>query len=392
MGVRVGSWDCSYCKTESIPGYVYDCLGCGHPRPRGVKFYLLPDAPYTTPEQKNLMGTDPNWYCSSCESGNKDENSRCWNCGAPRGFDSVQHERRVYQPGEAPSSTAEAVVMEKTVSPEPEIEYAPEDDPYNPQMSYSVPEVNSSSSCMQSEDFSPIIEVENKTPWPKYSLIAAGILSVLLLVYFFFIRTTEQIATVEGFSWSRSVAIEEYQTFHEEGWSIPFGGRVTGSTVRQSGTVKITDGWHSEDVPDTCYETVHHSQTCSQDDGNGGFSDVDCSYDTSEPYSCSKTIQVEDYHYDPVYDTWYFYDIERWTVISKHPTSGQDHKPYYDQVQPSGDKQRRVEEQGDYTVYFVCDGIDPFDRKYDLSLWNTFDYGQEHVVKINAFKIVLEVK
>jgi hypothetical protein len=339
------------------------------------------------------MGTDPNWYCSSCESGNKDENDRCWNCGAPRGSDSVQHERRVYQPGEAPSSTEEAEEMAKTVLPEPEIEQVIEDDPYNPQPSYSEVEEYSSSSYMQSEDYSPPVAWdENKIPWLKYSLIAAGVLSVLLLVYLFFIRTTEHVATVEGFSWSRIVAIEEYQTFHEEGWSVPFGGRETGSSIRQSGTVKVSDGWHSEQVADTCYKTVHHSQTCSRDDGNGGFSDVDCSYDTTESYSCTKTIQVEDYHYDPVYDTWYSYDIERWTVISRYPTSGQDRSPYYDPVQPVGDKQRRVEDRGVYTVYFVCEGIDPFDRKYDLAEWNTFDYGQEHLIKVNAFKVVLEVK
>jgi hypothetical protein len=283
--------------------------------------------------------------------------------------------------------------MAKTVLPEPEIEQVIEDDPYNPQPSYSEVEEYSSSSYMQSEDYSHTVAWdENKIPWLKYSLIAAGVLSVLLLVYLFFIRTTEHVATVEGFSWSRIVAIEEYQTFHEEGWSVPFGGRETGSSIRQSGTVKVSDGWHSEQVADTCYKTVHHSQTCSRDDGNGGFSDVDCSYDTTESYSCTKTIQVEDYHYDPIYDTWYSYDIERWTVISRYPTSGQDRSPYYDPVQPVGDKQRRVEDRGVYTVYFVCEGIDPFDRKYDLAEWNTFDYGQEHLIKVNAFKVVLEVK
>lgn len=391
MAVQVGSWDCSYCTNTKIPGYIYDCPGCSHPRSKDVSFYLLPGAPIATVEQEKLMGNDPNWYCGSCDSGNKDENDRCWNCGSPRGSDSVQHEKRVFQPGQAPKSTSEAKAAKNYVSAQPTKQYVPTDDPYNPPIPVSIPASREIEDVpMANRYFSGM--VGERKPWLKYGLIGSAVVAVLLAIFFLFIRTTERTATITDFSWSRNVAIEEYQTFHEGGWSIPVGGRQTGYETRQSGTEKVHDGYHNEDVSDTCYRSVHVSKTCTQDNGNGGFSSVDCSYDTTESYSCTKTIQVEDYHYIPVYDTWFFYDIERWTVISNHSTSGTDHEPYYDSVQPVGDKQRRVENAGTYTAYFECDGIKPFQRNYDLNTWLGFDYHQAHKIKVNALKIVLEVK
>ena len=55
MVTKVGRWDCPYCKTKGNPGYEYECSGCEHPRPLGIKFYLPEDAPIATPEQKTKL-------------------------------------------------------------------------------------------------------------------------------------------------------------------------------------------------------------------------------------------------------------------------------------------------------------------------------------------------
>ena len=389
MATKVGAWDCPYCGAKGNPGYEYECSGCEHPRPLGIKFYLPENAPYATPEQKAKMGSDPNWYCAYCQSGNRSSETKCWKCGAARGSDSVQHVTRVYRGNDIPRSAEEAAAMEKSVSAEPqERSVSRNDDPYNPPIAdYKSPYQNQS----------PVVGglgalEDNRRKWFVTSGAILGILAVLFCVYFFFIRTTEHTAVVSGFSWSQNVVIEEYQTHHKEGWSIPVGGRETGSTIRQSGTVKVHDGYHYETVSDTCYRSVTVDRTCTSDDGNGGFSEYSCSYTSSEPYSCTKQEEVEDYHYDPVYSLWYSYDVDEWTAISDHPTSGNDHKPYFDPAQPVGNLQRRIEQQGTYTVHFACDGLNPFDRTYDLATWQTFDYQQQHKIEVNALKVILEVK
>lgn len=48
MTRRLGAWDCPYCSTKQILGNVFDCPGFGHPRPRGIQFYQIPDGPFVT--------------------------------------------------------------------------------------------------------------------------------------------------------------------------------------------------------------------------------------------------------------------------------------------------------------------------------------------------------
>lgn len=394
MATKVGSWDCPYCGHKGNLGYEYECAGCEHPRPKGIRFYLPENAPVATPEQKAKMGNDPNWYCAYCECGNKDTENRCWKCGAPRGSDSVQHRTRVYVGNDIPRSVEEAELMEKMVSPEAEKSYIPDEDPYNPAISESEENTPDQSITLSefSEDVSDDeVKAERKKRWVIVGSALVALL-VLLGIYFFFIRTTEQTAVVDGFSWSQNVVIEEYQTHHKEGWTIPIGGRETGSDIRQSGTERISDGYHMETRMDTCYRPITVHQTCTRDNGNGSFDPYDCSYLSEEPYSCPKDFPVEDYHYEPVFSVWYFYDIDEWTMIGNYPTSGNDRSPYFDDAQPSGDLQRRIEQTGTYTVYFSSEDLEPFSRTYDVETWRMFDYGQKHKIIVNAFKIVLEVK
>ncbi|HOX95779.1 MAG TPA: hypothetical protein PLI45_00140 [Candidatus Woesebacteria bacterium] len=392
MSTKVGAWDCPYCGTKGNPGFEYGCSGCEHPRPKGVRFYLPDNAPEATSEQVEKMGHDPNWYCSYCESGNVDRVKRCWKCGAPRGSDSAQHSTRVFVGNDIPRSAEEAEKMEETVTPETEKPYVPTEDLlYGIVNEQTVEAEDLSQLSIESEDIKETDSDRRKKRWT----ITGVILSVLLVfvgIYFFFIRTTEQIAVVDGFSWTQNVLIEEYQTHQKEGWSIPVGGRETGSEIRQSGTVKVTDGYHTETQMDTCYRSVTVPQTCTRDNGNGSFDSYDCSYSSSESYSCTNTVTVEDYHFEPVYDTWYFYDIDEWTAIGNYPTSGNDHSPYYDDAQPVGNLQRRIEQPGVYKVFFSSEGLKPFSRTYSLETWKLFEYDQEHIIKINAFKIILEVE
>ena len=413
-------WDCSYCGAKKIPGYLRECVdGCGHPRPRKVRFYHSDPPTEATPEQAAMFGRpDPNWYCEGCDSGNRAEDELCWKCGTPRSVNSEVHEVRTYKASEGlPHSAKEAEEMETSVPAEPQERWHPkEKDPYNPQPG-SEPETSSPVFKPEIEDFSPLKHLSTMvSEQPKKLLtIGGGVLGVtliILLVYAFFFQTHAETVQVIGMSWSQSVHIEEYQTLHENGWSIPSGGRETNSYQKVSGQKKIHDGWTTETYPTTCYRPVTVSDTCTgtrsvpdtcyRTNGDGSSDSYSCTKTEpytypctkteSESYPCTGTRQVELYHYEDIYSTWYEYDIERWISIASYPTSGEGVDIYYDSVQPVDDLQRRVEDGGIYIITFSSEDIEPFTRQYDLSSYLLFDYGQEHEAIVNAYGIVLDVK
>mgnify|MGYP001407018175 CR=1 FL=1 len=417
MAKIVMFWDCPYCRNTKIPGYTRECDGCGHPRPRGIQFYHSNPPTEATPEQTALFGQpDPNWYCEACDSGNRDEDARCWKCGTPRSGKEVVEETRTYHSADLPFSAAEAKEVNKRIEAEPKHTWAPtEEDPYNPQ-STSALEPESEAELPQREGYPSITEDES----PRFDLkkiltvggAIVGVLALTAFIYGFFFKTHIETVNVTAMNWSRTVRIEEYQTFHEGGWSIPSGGRQTGNEQRKSGDRKVHDGYHMEDYTDTCSESVTVPDTCTgyrdvpdtcyRTNGDGSSDSYSCSKSESYTYSCSKTEtkyysctkqkQVEDYHYEDIISTWYFYDIERWTTIGTYSTSGTGPEPYYDEVQPVGQLQRRVEDKGTYTVTFASDKIKPFTRTFDIDQYTAFRIEQPHEVVVNFLKVVLELR
>jgi hypothetical protein len=412
-------WDCPYCRTKRIPGYTRECAdGCGHPRPRKVNFYhTKPPTIASLPEEALFGKPDPNWYCEGCDSGNREVDSVCWKCGTPRTAKSAVHEvRKDIHSKDLYYSAEEAAELAKNVAAEPQKVWQPKDDPYNPQSSAPVEEdilkdYRETSSYQEADQSSNLKRSALKTGL----LVGGGIAALAVLVFFvytFFFKTHVETINVTDMSWAQSVRIEEYQTFHEQGWSIPFDGRQTGSESRVSGQQRVSDGWTTEEYQTTCYEDVTVTDTCTDtrsvsdtcytDNGDGSSTSYDCSYTESYDYSCTKTEsrpytctesrEVELYHYEDVYSTWYFYDIDRWTTIGNYPTSGVGRDIYYDPIQPLGELQRRVEEGGVYIVTFGSTNLKSFSRTYDLATYLTFDIGQTREAVVNFFKVVLEVR
>ena len=85
----MGYWDCPICGTKEIRGDVSNCPSCG--RARGdVHFYMKDgaqdshrgenergDIEYLNEEQEKEIGRNPDWYCSFCNSLNKDFAAFC---------------------------------------------------------------------------------------------------------------------------------------------------------------------------------------------------------------------------------------------------------------------------------------------------------------------------
>lgn len=417
MARRLGAWDCEYCPTKRIMGDVFDCPNCGNPRSKNVRFYAIPDGPIVTPEIAEKLGSGgPNWYCEHCDSGNKDNSTKCWNCGALKGS-SPSHEVKNYKEGQLPHSTEEA-------------EQA---DPDGKSWVSAVPEENESDELLESDSIplsSESIKPAGIKPYLIGGAVLLGLVLLSILIYQLFFKTHTERAQISGYRWTQSVVLEEYEVVREANWTTyPIDAYNIDSSYRDTGQdKKIHDGWITVEYQDTCYNTVSYQDTCTRsvyesetctgttDNGDGSFSDYSyecgsyssesysCTNTREEPYSCTKTREDEVYHYEDVYDWYHEYDINKWINIATNPTSGDDHKPFFEDFAlnnpyvsgtPQLGQQRQFQIPGDYNITFYCSGnkkvaVDGyFTRSYPLEEWEKFKDGTDYLIEINFFKTIL---
>jgi hypothetical protein len=121
-------------------------------------------------------------------------------------------------------------------------------------------------------------------------------------------------ATVAAKEWTRAIERQEYRTVQEEDWSVPQGGRQKRSFRAIRDYRQVLD--HYETKTRQVSERVQtgtRTYTCGQRDmGNGYFEDVTC---TEPEYTTSyrdETYQDPVYRQEPIYDTKYAYEIEKW--------------------------------------------------------------------------------
>jgi hypothetical protein len=265
MAIREGCWDCPTCGTARLLGRQLACAGCGNRRPEGIRFYLPDDAAEVTDAERLAearAGAD--WICEHCGVSARATQDRCPGCGAERGSSPRQqtHEHRHDEPAdEAPRALAAA---------------AP---------------------------------VKRRRGWKGPAAIVAVIGGMV-----WYNGPVETTATVAGKEWSRAIEVQEYRTVQEEDWSVPQGGRETRSFRAVRDHRQVLDHYESRtrQVSERV-QTGTRTYTCGQRDmGNGYFEDVTC---TEPEYTTSyrtESYQEPVYRQEPIYDTRYAYEIERW--------------------------------------------------------------------------------
>lgn len=191
----------------------------------------------------------------------------------------------------------------------PTKKWIPVDDPYNPQTVDDEPVAKSKNllfSNLSSAIFDNTDTGQDTSSIIKSIAILGGIfvsiIIVGLLIYNYFFKTHVETVIVTAMPWTQSLRIEEYQLFHEQGWSVPgeipgynSAGRQTNVEIRKSGDRKVHDGWTTETVPDTCYESVtvsdtctgsrYVSETCYSNNGDGSSDSYECGSSESYTYS-----------------------------------------------------------------------------------------------------------
>jgi hypothetical protein len=349
MAVREARWDCQYCGAKGNLGRHKSCRNCGRSRPAGTKFYL-PNEEAVVDDQALLAeaAKGPDWVCSFCGTSNGIERDTCRACGAPREADSHQQAVTDYGVGQAPT-TGDMTVGEAT-----------------PARKEATPAAG------------------NRT---KIVLIGVAAFVVLCIgLAFVIFRGRAAGASVSGFEWQRTVAVEAFQTVEEEDWTVPEGGRIKSQRQEIQSYADILD--HYETRQRQVQEQVQvgtEDYVCGQRDlGNGFFEDVMCQRPIYETQSRTETYEEPIYRQEPVFATLYVYDIDKWTVVRTEEASGNDHSPVWPRSD-LGPDEREGERSERYVVIFTDENGETYPWETTLDQWETFEMGQQVVLKLDSF-------
>lgn len=306
-------WDCPHCGNTTIPGSSQSCPSCGHTRDGSVKFYppgSRPNTPkvyVTDPVKAERLRNSPDWNCSFCGNLVNHYQKQCPGCGHTREesdkhyFDLHPERRDAILPlsGDEPSSD--------------------DDEEYH----------------RSTEDEDEDEERPHSTGGGRHMdmkrigiglLIAVLVVGIIVGAWYIF-SPKERYITVEDIYWNRTIDIQEYRTVRESDWYVPAGGRVQYTQQEIHHYERVLD--HYDEV------TKSREVACGSHEEVVGYRDLGNGYSeeitrTVTDYRTEYYTEREPvYRQDPVYQTKYYYDIERWVYNRSVYSSAHDQEPYW---------------------------------------------------------------
>lgn len=347
MSIREGLWDCASCGNKGILGRYRACPACNTPRADDVQFYLPLDArEITSFTQISDASAGADWYCQHCGSGNAATATNCKRCGADR----------------------ENTSLHQTVT------YTPENIPHSAK------------------------EVGIKPPPPprkkgnKGKIIAGGLTLSTGLGVYLAVTPSHIPVTISGFSWERSVVVEEYKTLREKDWAVPAGGRSVSQVKALHHYESILDHYEqrSQQVCDNVQTGTSTYNCGSRDLGNGYFQDQTCTKPEYKQVCHNESYQEPIYRQEPRYATEYTFDIEKWVPVSQPTISRQDHSPLWPKIN-LGKKQRTVRPEEQYSVELKDKKGKSYSYSPNFDLWKSLKIGQQFTATVDFDDEVLEL-
>ena len=332
-------WDCPQCGMKGIDGLKDTCPGCGSGKDKNVRYYMknVEEVSQEELEEAGISedendGAHREWVCAYCGFLNNYRDTACVRCGAPK----------EEQEGEYAGDTSQAQYVQNSDGTlhfvgKPKEEEKP---------SYVTME-QAAASGMGPGGGSGTAPSRSGRGGRGILLIVAALLALFLL----WPHTTSQAIT--GFAWERSVTVEEFRTFQESGWSLPYGARQLDARREFYGYQQVLD--HYETVYRTRErEVIDHYDTSYTytDNGNGTFTQ----HEVKTPVYRTETYQVAEkepvYRNEPVYRTKYYYETDRWVMLQEYKTSGEDHDPQWSSEYTLKSNQRdTMRSEWYYTIY-----------------------------------------
>jgi hypothetical protein len=352
MAVREGRWDCQYCGTKGNIGRHKTCQNCGRSRPEGTAFYLPSEEEAAVLDEQllKIAGAGQDWICEFCGSSNAAGATTCHHCGAAREATGPVQEIKEYELGATPDS-GDMTFDEPTARPEQATK-----------------------------------ETGKKGSQP--TIIIAGIVAAIVLLCggilaaFVIFGGGDVDATVSGFEWQRSIEVEAFQTVVENDWSVPPGGRQLDQRQEIHHYDSILDHYETRQR-EVQVQVGVETYVCGQRDlGNGFFEDIEC----SDPIYETQLEEYEEavYREEPVYQTKYEYEIDKWIVVRTERSSGTDHKPLWPNTDLAN-KERDGPQSASYVLIFTDNEDEVHTLEVPLEEWQTYEEGQSVTLKMGPF-------
>lgn len=348
-------WNCKYCQTKDIDGLIDTCPNCGKQKSSDVTYHIKKgNVEYVTEEElsahhiskEECDGNHKDWICNYCDQLNNWSDDICRACGAPKSEATHEYGHEKIKKPETDTDINVATGTDKKTVTE-----------------------NTEETNVKHKKQPPIA-------------IAGIILSVLLIlglaIYAFFPLT--KTITVSGFSWNRTITVEEERTVKEDGWSVPSRGRVYDEKTEFRNYVQVID--HYETVTETKSRQIvdHYETTYSyRDNGNGTMTEVPQQKPVYRTEYYTESHQEPVYRQQAVYDTKYYYEIERWFDMENYESSGTDHSPYWNTDYTLESNERDTKRNEQYFVHYD----DNSSNKVKYTDWTDMEIGDGYKVVYN---------
>lgn len=413
-------WECTSCG-HLMRGDVRECPNCGAPIPNGVK-YLMPDNPKivaamasgqihtsgpTHKDEKGIISEvvakederfDPNWECGFCGYQNRAEDTTCRGCGAGK-----EDSEKDYFGHKPTMSTKNRKDFEdrRGISYD---EYEEDESSTHKSESHTWSKISdiSSEDIHHTEEPEPEIEVKRETNSKffikdffinhfdifKYIFCGIGIVGLIVFLVWLFTPITRT-ATIKGFEWQRTIAVEQYTECHESDWDLPSGAILEDTRQEIHHYDHVIDHYEtkSKQVAEQVFDGY---DTSYRDLGNGQAEVVQTPRYRTEYHT--EYYEEPVYKDVPVYRTKYYYEIGRWKFSYNLSTSGTDQDPYwYDTDLPTnvdnpqyGDLRQNTRSET-YTV-IILDYMENYQRMtYNYSDWINTKVGDKLEYKTFRF-------
>ena len=350
------------------------CPNCGDRKPPDIQYeFGEVDVEITDEEleaagisKEECDGEHKEWICNYCDRTNNWGDLRCVGCDMPKSEatheygqtkieNSVKTTARNAKPASSVSSRGTGMTR-AFVSP-------------------NILESNSQQRKRSGFDFGTIA-------------IPLTIAFLLFLIMFAFWPIKEEVY-VSGFEWERNIAIEELQTFKESGWSAPAGARVYDEKWEFRRYDQVIDHYETKQVRKS--RTVQDGYTVSvsyRDNGNGTATRVENKTPKYKTEYYTETVKEPVYKKVEVWDTKYYYEIDRWVSVRESNASGTDKAPYWNTGYSLSDKERDTTKHESYEVLYDNGDTEtlPFDE------WMEVELGDGYVITKNRLGIIYSSK
>lgn len=365
-----GLWNCPYCGQKGIGGLKTICPVCDTTRGQNVKFYLGEEKKVLDKETVEKVGTKPDWLCSYCDCLNNDKFLECKECGASREastlnyFENQKKQMEIKKSLETPSFEEydNSKPSQKPLSQPTSQNTHNNDTPRTPQT---------------------YIHKKKSSPKKFFKITAIIMSAILLLTGLIFLLVPKNVeGTVVDFDWERQITVEEFKTVEESDWSLPAGARLKYQKQEINGYRQVISHYetktrtYTEEVFDH-YDTVVVGY---EDNGNGTFSEITNEVPVYRTETRTETYEEPVYKEEPIYQTKYYYEIDKWVYKDTVKAQGNDKNPEWPTYKYKN-QEREGSRTEEYTVTLEYDGKTK-DFKLSFDEWKSLKKGD--VVKLKT--------